>query len=262
MYAHHQKAIENLKMYFEGKPDILGVVLGGSVAKGLERPDSDIDAMVIVTPQRYAQLISQRRTVETISGYCDYEGGYFDIKYMTKEYLEAAADHGSEPTRNSFLHSWCVLANDPEIPGLVSKIPIFQKQEKEEKQAAFYAILALSKDYYWRYIDTDPLLKARTISDIAFFALRMLMQDREVLFPCAKSMFTYIRRMENTPENVLENCTAFLENPTDETMHAFVSQVLSSISYQPPEDYGLILSRFALDNEQWWYKQRPLIAEW
>ena len=50
MYEHHKRAIENLKKYYEGDPEILGVVLGGSVAKGLERPDSDIDGMVIVTP--------------------------------------------------------------------------------------------------------------------------------------------------------------------------------------------------------------------
>lgn len=262
MYEHHRQAIENLADYFSGQPAVLGVVLGGSVAKGLERPDSDIDAMVVVTDERYEELKAQRRTVETIFGYCGYEGRCFDVKYMTKEYLAAAADHGSEPTRNSFLCSRCVLVNDPDIPDLVARIPVFQKQEKEEKQAAFFAILSLSKDYYWQYRDDDPLIKARTVSDIAFFTLRMLMQDREVLFPCAKSMYTYIRRMENVPEHVLDNCTAFLENPTDETMKTFVGQVMDSIAYQPPEDYSLILSRFALDNEQWWYKHRPFIAEW
>ncbi len=262
MYKHHQQAIENLKTYFSQEPGVLGVILGGSVAKGLERSDSDIDAMVVVTPERYQELKEQKRTVENIFGYCGYEEGYFDVKYMTKDYLAAAADHGSEPTRNSFLCSRCVLANDPEIPGLVERIPVFQTQEKEEKQAAFYAILALNKDYFWEYIETDPLLKARTVSDIAFFGLRMFMQDREVLFPCAKSMYTYIRRMENVPEGLLESCTAFVEDPTNETMQRFVDLVMNSIAYRPPEDYSLILSRYTADTEQWWYKARPFIAEW
>ena len=105
MYPHHEESLKKMVDYFSGRDEILALVFGGSVAKGCERPDSDLDAMVIVTDEYYAQREKENRVTETISGYCTYEGGYFDVKYMTKAFIEAAADHASEPTRNSFIGS-------------------------------------------------------------------------------------------------------------------------------------------------------------
>lgn len=262
MYPHHERALESLKAYFAKEPGVIAVIFGGSVAKGLERPDSDIDAMVIVTDERYEELKAQNQLAQVIFGYCDYEGGYFDIKYMTKGYLAAAADHGSEPTRNSFLKSRCLMTTDPEIPELVEKVQTFQKQEKNEKQLSFYAALSLNAGYFWNFIEEDPLLKARTVSDIAFFTLRLLLEDQEVLFPCAKSLLKTVEQLEHKPEGVLDCCRAFLENPCEQTREAFTRPVLEFISFRPPEDGNKVLTRFVEDNEQWWYKTRPLIAEW
>ncbi len=60
MYPHHERALESLKAYFSKEPGVIAVIFGGSVAKGLERPDSDIDAMVIVTDERYEELKAQK----------------------------------------------------------------------------------------------------------------------------------------------------------------------------------------------------------
>ena len=62
--------------------------------------------MVVVTDKDYALRVKNHTTVETIHGYCTYEGGYFDVKYMTKEFLADAAEKGSEPTRNAFLKAY------------------------------------------------------------------------------------------------------------------------------------------------------------
>ena len=90
----------------------------------------------------------------------------------------------------------------------------------------------------------------------------MVMQDREVLYPCSKSMGKYIERMENKPPRVLELCARFVEDPTTENMKSFVDYVLENIEYTPPKDFHEIGTQFLADNEQWWYKHRPFIAEW
>lgn len=77
MYAHHAESLQNMIDYFSGREEIIALVFGGSVAKGCERPDSDLDAMVVVTDEYYAQREKENRVTETISGYCTYEGGYF-----------------------------------------------------------------------------------------------------------------------------------------------------------------------------------------
>ena len=42
MYQHHLDSIEKMKEYFRPTEGIIALVLGGSVAKGNERPDSDL----------------------------------------------------------------------------------------------------------------------------------------------------------------------------------------------------------------------------
>lgn len=91
MLEHHRKAIENLIEYFKPNKEVYAVVLGGSVAKGLARPDSDIDALIIVSNEEHARREKNGTLSECISENCGYEGGYFDLKYMTKDFLIAAA---------------------------------------------------------------------------------------------------------------------------------------------------------------------------
>ena len=55
MYPHHEESLKNMIEYFSGRDEIIALVFGGSVAKGCERPDSDLDAMVIVTDAYYAE---------------------------------------------------------------------------------------------------------------------------------------------------------------------------------------------------------------
>ena len=49
MYQHHEESLKILEDMFRGREEVIALVFGGSVAKGMERPDSDLDAMVIVT---------------------------------------------------------------------------------------------------------------------------------------------------------------------------------------------------------------------
>ena len=105
MYQHHRESLRIMQEYFEGDPEVIALIFGGSVAKECARPDSDLDAMVVVSEEVYERLAAENNTTRTVSGRCTYEGGYWDLKYMTKAYLAEAADRGSEPTRNSFMKS-------------------------------------------------------------------------------------------------------------------------------------------------------------
>ena len=90
MYQHHIDSIERLKEYYRDWEGVIAIVLDGSVVKGNARPDSDIDAIVVVTEEKFAELKMENRMTEVIGGCCTYEGGYFDIKYKTKALLREA----------------------------------------------------------------------------------------------------------------------------------------------------------------------------
>ena len=72
MFKHHEESIQNLIAYFSDDQSVLAIILGGSVAKGIERADSDIDAAVVVTDQYYTELVKESRLSEDIFGHCTY----------------------------------------------------------------------------------------------------------------------------------------------------------------------------------------------
>lgn len=263
MYPHHEQSIQKLINYFAGQSDVIAIILGGSVAKGLERPDSDIDAMIVVSDERYQRHLESNNVAECISGECTYEGGYFDIKYCMKSFLQDVAEKGSEPARNAFPCARCLTSTDPEIPEIVSRIPVYQIQEKADKQLSFYSALSLSEGYLWWMSKIDnPYLRVRAATDIVLYGYRLLLAENEVLFPCHKALTATIERLPRKPKNIVEKANRLLAELSDESKEDFVKSVMDFITYTPPADYSEVLTRYVDDNEKWWQNNRPNIAEW
>ena len=119
MYTHHEKACKALVDLFSPDPEVLAIFLAGSVAKGLERPDSDIDTLIVLTDEAFQRKVRENTITQVIFGHCDYEGGYFDVKFLNREGLEAVAKRGSEPARNAWLKAKCLFTRDESLPGLL-----------------------------------------------------------------------------------------------------------------------------------------------
>ena len=188
MYKHHEDSINNLIHLYKDNPEVQAIVLGGSIAKGRERIDSDIDVIIIVNETMYQSLKSQNKLSECFSDHCTYEKGYFDIKYFTKEYITEASKRGSEPTRNSFIGTRCIFSKDSEIDEIIKRIPVYPVWEKEDKILSFYSALDLNSGFFWGEAKKakDTYLKYRTATDIVLFGMRMLLAYNEKLFPCPK----------------------------------------------------------------------------
>lgn len=262
MEKHHEESLGNMIEHYKSTPGLVAIIFGGSVAKGNERPDSDIDGMVILEQQAYEQRVKTNQIVECISGECTYEGGYFDIKFMTKEFLKDAAIKASEPTRNSFVKARVVYTLDDEIPEIVSKIGIFQKEEREEKMLSFFSNLSLNYHYFLKDCKPEGYMKLRTCSEILYSIYRMILQENEVLFPCNRRLEETVSALADKPERIMELGKALEENLTVEAADSFVNAFMKWTSYQPPEDFNKILSTYSADFEQWWRVPRPLVSEW
>lgn len=262
MYKHHEEAIENLINYFNKDKDVIAIILGGSVAKECERIDSDIDAMIIVTDEKQRELAEQNRLAECISGYCNYKGGYFDLKYYTKSFLKAIAESGSEPSKNAFVKAKCLYSKDEEIYSILKAIEIFPIDQKEEKMLSFYSTFNLNYGYYWEASSNDIYLRVKTASNIVLFGFRLLLEENNKFFPCNKSLIKTVEELKNKPENIIQKAELLLKNFDDTSKIDFVETILNFIEYKPPKDFSKILTRYVDDNELWWYKNRPNISEW
>lgn len=262
-YAHHREAVKELISIFREKEGVIALVFGGSVAKHMEREDSDIDAMVIVTEEFYERKRKVNCIAECISmGDCAYPGGYFDVKYMTKDYIRDAAEKGSEPTRNSFIGSHVLFSADEEVTELVRRIPVFQKQEFEEKMLSFFSNLQLNYNYFWKACRPEGYMKLKVASEIVYSLYRMVLQENEILFPCNRRLEQFVKLAPDQPEHLVEYCEEFCRTLEDDPLDKALEAWKAWTHYQYPTDSAVCQSRYCDDFEQWWRVPRPLVSEW
>lgn len=263
MYKHHEESIEKMIEYFSKEDGVIALILGGSVAKGREREDSDLDGIIIVTPKYYEEKKRRHQLAECIHGFCTYPKGYFDCKYYKKEFLQAAAKMGSEPARNAFWGARVLFTKDPEIEKLINEIPLFQQGEYEDKMLSFYSALMLNYNYFWNMLtEEDSYMRIKTASEIIYHVYRMILQENKIIFPCNRNLELTVEMAQNKPEGILEAGRKFSNNLEDESCKAFVELFLDWLPYNPPEDKSVTQERYVADYELWWKEPRPLVNEW
>ncbi len=138
MLPHHARSIENLTSALADEPSILALILGGSLAHGFARPDSDIDVTLVVSSEE----LSRRRADGCLHfnnrALCTYDG-YIDGKYVDVPFLEQVAARGSDPIRYAYEGNRILLSRVGTLESLleaITRFPLEQKQERLERFSA------------------------------------------------------------------------------------------------------------------------------
>ena len=264
MYQHHIESAQKLKEYFEGREGVIAVVLDGSTVKGNARPDSDIDAIVVVTEECYRELAACNRLAEVIAGHCTYEGGYFDVKYKTKAILQRAAEHASEPTRNAYVKAQVLCTTDAEIPALVAAIGRYPEHTVADKIACFCANLQLNRGYFLNIVPADnAYMRAHLAQEIVYSVYRLILIENRQLFPCNRRLEETVRACRKRPENILELGRAFLADVTPGKCEAFVGAFWRQSALPLTDDVSESCSQYVKYYEDWWLEENPPFSnEW
>jgi len=227
MLKHHEESLQILKEYFQNTQGVTALILGGSVAKGEARPDSDLDAMVILNDQAFAERKATEPMAECICGTCTYAEGYFDIKYFNKSYLESAVEKGSDPTRNSFVDSKVIFSTDADIEKLISKIIIYPSHTKQERIKTFYSILAINVEYFFGCAirNNDQYMINKCCFEIVYAGLRMLFAYNEMFFPSHLKLLLYAARLPHKPDGIIELAKSVNEERTFSSVYAFFEAI-------------------------------------
>jgi len=234
MLKHHKESLQIMKEHFQRDNDVIALILGGSVAKGEARPDSDLDGIVIVTDEAYEKRKTDGAIADCITNMCTYPGGYFDIKYFNKGYLQLAVKQGSDPTRNSFAGAVIVFSSDPEIEQIIKQIPIYPKHEKLERIKLFHSILRLSGGYFFNMAisNNDQYMLDKCCFEIVYAGLRMLYVHNEIFFPCHLRLLEYTNRLTNKPENIITLAEAVNKNKDTISKDAFINEILNFTDWE------------------------------
>jgi predicted nucleotidyltransferase len=191
MEKHHADSIDNLVREFQADPKVQALILGGSLAHGFARPDSDIDVSIIVSADDMTVLRQAGRLHYNNRALCTYPG-YIDGKYMDLDFLSLVAARGSDPIRYAFEGARILFSRVPGLEPLLADIVRFPVAEKPERIRRFAAQLLAWRWYYSEgQRQANAYLITLALQKITLFTCRLILTENEQLYPYHK----WVRRV-------------------------------------------------------------------
>lgn len=253
---HHDEAVARFVARESAHPDTLAVILTGSVAKGDERPDSDVDVYLVVSEERWDAAYASNRLMYTEDHDIGYEGGYFDIKLATLSYLDDAADRGDDPVRASFEVARVVFSRVDDLDARLARIQ--PSGSWEARAASFLAQARLHGGYFLHQAadSGDELLLRHAAVHLATNAARAILAINHIVFPGPKYLSKLVAGAPSKPGGFDALLAAAVTAPSPATAEALLAALESFAGHLLPADETL--SRFVLDNElAWRYRTQP-----
>jgi hypothetical protein len=257
---HHQKAIEKLTERYADDPAFEALIIGGSIAKGTAREDSDLDVIFIASDEEYARRKGCGETTIFPEDICDYPSGYVDGKIVDFEYVRAAAKRGSEPTRDSFTGAFVAYSRLPGLEEIIQRIPVYQEHEQQDKIESFYSQIALLRHFFWHEANKrqDAYLKMRVVADLVLFGGRLILAHNKILFPSHKRMMEYVEKAPEKPTDFARYANDLLNTPNEENIERFYNCVDQFRDWNVKVN---TVSRFIDDIELSWLNGKNALAE-
>ena len=236
------------------------MLIGGSIAKGWDKADSDVDIVLLATDEEYARRAPSRALIYFTTEFCDYPGGYVDGKIVNLAFLREVADGGSEPARAAFAGAILAYSRLPELEALLQRIPLYPEAQRRARLQSFYAqVLALQWYVGEAEKRHDRYLLNKMSADLVLFAGRLILAHNRILFPFHKWFMKELQRAPEKPENLLELADQLLANPNKQNADLFTQCVTNFAPWEtPPEGWP---ARFMEDTEWAWRKGNAPLAD-
>ena len=260
MRENHRRAIDRLTTELEGDPRFLAVILGGSIARGTELPDSDIDLILVASQEEYARRLTERDFGYLNKEVCDYPEGYAEAKVMSLSFIEEIADRGSEPARAAFVGARILSSRVPELENLLARVTIYPETERVAKIQSFYAHFLI---HYWYLSEAerrnDRYLLLRAAADFALFAGRLILAHNRILFPYHKWFMHELRGAPEKPHDLIDGLEHLLAAPCLDNANRVLACVTNFRDWEkPPRDAA---AQFMEDSEWNWREGLAPVAD-
>ncbi len=258
---HHQRAVDRLADAYRDDPEFLGLIIGGSVAKGYARDDSDVDFMIIATDDAFERRLAARDLFINRTDLCDYDKGFVDGKIIDLAFLENVAEKGNEPSRAAFLGAFSAYSHIPDLDALLERIPVYPEAGHDERIRAFYTMAFIQ---HWLFHEADRhgnrYTLTRAASQLALFAGRLILAHNRVLFPYHKWLPRTLEAAPEKPDGLMTCFNRLLEEPSAPNATALFELVRDF------RDWGVsdldAYTWFMTDVEWAWMSDKTPIEDW
>jgi hypothetical protein len=260
MYPHHTDSIRRTTDYFQAQPDVLALLLGGSIAHRLAGPASDVDVLIVVSEAAYAARQQTGRLNFYDPALCTYPEGYVDGKYLPPSFLAHVAERGSEPARFAFQDAQVLFSHVDGLEATLAAIARYPEAGREARLQRFYAQF---EAWHWfageALKHADPYLLGVAVSKLVLFGGRLLLTHNYLLYPYHKWFLRQLERAPDRPPALMPAIAALYASPTAATVDAFYDLVRTFQPWPaPPAGWP---AQFMADSELTWLTAAPPIDD-
>ena len=258
---HHQRAIDRLADAYRDDPQFRGLIIGGSVAKGYARDDSDVDFLIIATDEAFERRRDARDLFINRTDLCDYDGGFVDGKVINLAFLEDLAEKGNEPSRAAFEGAFAAYSHIPDLDALLQRIPVYPEGGHDERIRAFYCMAFMQ---HWLFHEAERhgnrYTMTRAASQLALFTGRLILAYNRRLFPYHKWLPRALEAVPEKPGDLMARFNDLLNEPSGDRATALFEQVRDF------QDWGVsdleAYTWFMTDVEWSWMSGTTPIEDW
>ncbi len=251
MQPHHLETIERVRKHFESEPEVRAVMLGGSLAHGFARADSDVDIQIVISEADHATRLESGALTFFNRELATYPEGYVDGKYTTAEFIGQVARNGSEPARYAFAGAQIIYSRDESIADLIRSAARYPVAEKVERIGRFIAQL---EAWHWFVSEAvrhdNAYLLNLAIHKLVLFGGRMILAHNEALYPYHKWFLRVLEGVPDRPADVMDRIAAVYMRPALDTGEAFYQCVRGFRAWEEPAQAWP--NQFMLDSELNW----------
>ena len=223
--------IERAVERFRADPEVEAVVVGGSVAHGLARDDSDVDFLLVLDESALASRPARAFADVELA---DYEGGYADVKLVSRPFLAEVAERGAEPARWEFADSFVAWSR---VDGVGAALAAASRYPEEEREAKIHDFAAHAVIGVWFLREAQKrgnrYLATYGASRTALWAGRAVLAHNRRLFPSHKWFLAELARCPEQPAGLLEAIDGLLAEPAPERGAALVESVHDAVGVHP-----------------------------
>jgi hypothetical protein len=226
MNPHHIQSIRNVTEYFQRDPEVLALLLAGSIAHGFETPSSDVDILILVSEADHKKRLGENRVHFFNLDLCTYEGGYVDGKYINPAFVEQVKQKGSEPARFAFAGSQVLFSRIDGLDDEIRKVAAYPGHGKEERINRFYAQF---EAWHWYCQESlrlkNQYLLGTSVSKFILFSGRLILAHNELLYPYHKWFLRVLEGAGDRPDGLLESIHQLNAVPSLENVESLYEMV-------------------------------------
>jgi predicted nucleotidyltransferase len=261
MEKHHADSIDNLVQEFRHNPKILALLLGGSLAHGFARPDSDIDVSIIVSAEEMAAFRQGGRLHYNNRTLCTYDG-YIDGKYIDLDFLRLVAARGNDPIRYAFEGARVLFSRLPDLEPLLADIVRYPVAEKSDRKLRFAAQLLAWRWYYSEGVrQANAYLITLALQKLTLFTCRLVLTENEMLYPYHKWMRRVTLSAPRQPAGLDDRLDELLQDHSWALVDRHAREVLAFVGLDFAACDATWPTYFMRDSELRWMTGEPAIDD-